>query len=269
LDIIQHPENSVDQLQITILGSGSGGNSAVISSGSTHLLLDSGFSGKEIQKRLAMCGIDEQLISGILVTHEHGDHVQSAHTLSNRFQIPIYCTEGTFTSSFATRKFYDWIQIQSGHSFNLGDIAVHPITLPHDASDPTGFRFEANNRICTYITDCGYASGPVLEALKGSHALVVEANHDLDMLRDGPYPWPLKQRVASRTGHLSNDSLFEIFEEIISTDTTQLMLAHISENNNHPGLLKMQTKKKLKALGLSSLPFSLAEQHHPMKTFSA
>jgi len=256
-----------DGLKVSILGSGSSGNSAVISCGETHVLLDCGFSGKEIQRRLKMVGIDETEIQAILVTHEHGDHVQSAHTLSNRLEVPIYTTEGTFDSSFSEKKFYDWIEIQSGHSFSLGEISIHPVTLPHDAADPVGFRFEARDRICAHITDCGYPSGPVVEALKGSHSLIVEANYDHDMLRDGPYPWSLKQRIASRIGHLSNDSLLEIFESILSEETRSLTLAHISENNNHPGILGMQTKKKLIEIGLPDLPFVLAKQHTPTIAF--
>ena len=254
-------------LRVTILGSGSSGNAAVISCGKTSILLDCGFSGKEIQRRIELAGLDEKDIKAILLSHEHGDHVQSAHTLSNRWEVPIYTTEGTFAASVSEKKHFDWIEIQSGHSFSLGDIEIHPITLPHDASDPTGFRFEAHGRVCAFMTDFGYPSGPVLEALKGSHAAIVEANHDLDMLRDGPYPWPLKQRVASRTGHLSNEALFGIFDQFLGDQTQKMVLAHISENNNHPGLLKMQTKKRLNALGLGNLSFFLAEQHQPADTF--
>ncbi len=255
-----------EQLTVTILGSGSRGNSAVIACGETQFLLDSGFSGIEVQRRMEKAGLCMDKLQGILVTHEHSDHIQSAHTLSHRLKIPIYTTEGTFSAAFANKRHYDWIEIQSGTSFSLGQIDIHPVTLPHDASDPVGFRFEAMGRRCAYITDFGYPSGPVLEALRHCHGLIVEANHDLDMLRNGPYTWPLKQRIASRTGHLSNDALLEIFERILSEEVSCLALAHISENNNHKGLLSMQVQKKLKEMGLSGLNYFLADQHEPSKT---
>jgi len=258
------PPGSESPLTLTVLGSGSSGNAAVLGTPQGAVLLDCGFSGREIQRRLEASGIPESSIIGIVITHEHGDHVQSAHTLSNRFQIPIYATEGTFAASIASKKFFDWVEIKSGHAFSLASMDIHAITLPHDASDPVGFRFEYRNRICSYITDCGYLSAPVLEGLKGSHVTVVEANHDIEMLRNGPYPWPLKQRVASRTGHLSNEALFESLDCIIDVQTHKLILAHISENNNNPKLLTFQTRQRLTELGLGDLPFILADQHKPL-----
>jgi len=252
-------------LTMTVLGSGSSGNCSLISHGDTHLLIDAGFSGKETATRLAAVGVDPADLTAVLVTHEHADHIKSAHTLSNRLKIPILCTEGTFTAAFADKKFFDWTEIVAGRSFSLGAMVVHPISLPHDAADPVGVRIECGGRVLAHLTDFGYPSGLILESLKGCDTLLVEANHDLDMLKDGPYPWFLKQRIASRLGHCSNDSFLEMLPEILSERTRHLVLGHMSRTNNDPRLVTMQLKQVLRSLGLEQLPFTIASQDEPME----
>ncbi|CAM2067177.1 MBL fold metallo-hydrolase [Sulfidibacter corallicola] len=254
--------------RLTVLGSGSSGNCSLVSSEDTHLLIDAGFSGKEVCARLERSGFDPGQLTAILVTHEHSDHVKSVHTLSRKFQIPIFSTNGTFAVALQDRKFYDWHEIESGRSFSLGGMCVHPISLPHDAADPIGFRIECGGRILGHITDFGYPSGLVMESLRGCDTLLIEANHDLEMLKNGPYPWSLKQRIASRLGHLSNESMLEMLPEILHDDVRQLVLAHLSDSNNDPRVLTLQMKRTLRRLGLEKIPFTLARQNDPTPTYS-
>jgi len=251
---------------VTVLGSGSSGNCSLVSHGETHVLIDAGFSAKSIAERMARAGFDPNKLTAVLVTHEHDDHIKSVHTLSRRYQIPLFSTEGTFAAALQGKKFFDWQEILPGRSFKVGAICVHPISLPHDAADPIGFRIECDGRILGHVTDFGYPSGLVIESLKGCDTVVVEANHDLEMLKDGPYPWFLKQRIASRLGHLSNEALLEMLPEFAHDGLRHLVLAHMSRTNNDPRLLTLHIKRALRRLGLEKLTFSIADQDRPMET---
>ena len=211
-------------------------------------------------------GLSFDGLDAILVTHEHSDHIKSVHTLSRKFETPIYCTEGTFEAVIAEKKFYDWQEVRPGRSFKVGDMDIHPISLPHDAADPIGFRIEANGRKLAHMTDLGYGSGLVKESLRGVDTLLLEANHDLDMLKEGPYPWYLKQRIAGRLGHLSNEHFYELLEEVAHDDLKQLVIAHMSTTNNDPRLVGMQTKRVLRRMGLAKIPFHIAQQDTPLET---
>lgn len=257
--------SQTDAFRMTVLGSGSSGNCCLVSCGDTHVLIDAGFSAKQIEARMRMRGFEPEQLTAVLVTHEHSDHIKSVHTLSYRYKIPLYATEGTFAAAVEGKRFFDWIALKPGNCFKLGEMWFHPISLPHDAADPVGFRVEAQDRTFAHITDFGYTSGLVRESLKGCDLMVVEANHDLQMLKDGPYPWSLKQRIASRLGHLSNEALFEMFPEIVHDDLKHIVLAHMSETNNDPRLLRLLTKRTLKRLGLPDLPFTIAKQNEPLE----
>lgn len=252
---------------LTVLGSGSSGNCSLLTHGDTHVLIDAGFSGKEIQSRMSEMGFDPKQLDAILVTHEHSDHIRSVHTLSRRFEAPIYTTEGTFSAVIAGKKFYDWQEILAGRSFKIGEMDFHPISLPHDAEDPVGFRVECGDKKLAHLTDFGYASGLIRESIKGCDALLVEANHDLDMLKDGPYPWYLKQRIAGRLGHLSNEHFFEMMEDLLCEDVQHVIIAHMSQTNNDPRLVTLQMKRTLRRLGLKT-PFGIAQQDTPYQTIN-
>jgi len=255
-------------LSLTVLGSGSSGNCSLISAGDTHLLIDAGFSAKEICKRLDACGFSPDQLTALLVTHEHADHIQSVHTLSNRLGLPIFCTEGTFSAAISGKRFFDWVEIIPGKSFDIGGVAIHPISLPHDAEDPVAFRVEHGGKTLAHMTDFGYVSGLVRESLKGCDLILLEANHDLDMLKEGPYPWMLKQRIASRLGHLSNDAFLEILPDILHEDVRHLVLGHMSETNNDARLLTLELRRTLKRLGLD-IPFTIAKQNEPLETLGS
>ncbi len=255
-------------LALTVLGSGSSGNCSLVSAGETRILIDAGFSAKDTLARIEAAGLEPGGLDGILVTHEHSDHIKSVHTLSRKFGAPIYCTEGTFTAAIHGKAFYDWQAVVPGRSFNIGRLCIHPISLPHDAADPLGFRIECDGKVLGHMTDFGYPSGLVRESLKGCDLLMVEANHDLDMLKNGPYPWYLKQRIAGRLGHLSNESFFEMLPDILHDGVRHLIIGHMSRTNNDPRLVTFQTKRLLRQMGLPHLPFAIAEQDRPLAPVS-
>lgn len=261
----QVPTQRGSAMRLTVLGSGSSGNCSLLSDGDTHVLIDAGFSYVEICRRLQAAGFDAGRLTAVLVTHEHQDHVQSVHTVTNRLKIPFFSTQGTFDAAFTKRKFFDWHEIVPGRGFSIGRFVIHPITLPHDAADPVGFRIESGDKTLAHLTDFGYVSGLIRESLAQCDLVVVEANHDIEMLRNGPYPWPLKQRIASRLGHLSNDALLELLPDFVGPRLQHIVLGHLSETNNNRKLLEIQLKKMLCRLGLPNLPYSIASQHQVLE----
>lgn len=264
--VVAETAKTTRTLSLTVLGSGSSGNCSLVSDGQQHVLIDGGFSAKEIMARLALRHIDPAGIAAILVTHEHSDHIRSVHTLSRRLKVPIYSTLGTFEQALSGKSFADWYEIYPGRSFQVGGLCFHPISLPHDAADPLGFRVECEGVCLGHMTDFGYPSGLVLESLKACDLLFIEANHDLELLKNGPYPWSLKQRIASRLGHLSNESMLSMLPDILHDGVRHIALGHLSETNNDTRLVTLQMKRALRQLGLSQIPFTIARQDLPMET---
>jgi len=261
-------------VSVSVLASGSRGNSAVVSTSRTRILVDAGISCREIFKRIKTIGEDPRTLSAILITHEHNDHVYGLATLAKKLQIPQYMTGATHQhwarsvrdekgeppASTKLEKF------SSGRSFQIGDIAVTPFTIPHDAADPVGFTFRAEGVKVGFATDLGYLPANVCDHLRGCDVLVIESNHDLEMLRGGPYPWSVKQRVMSRVGHLSNDALADFFTGDYDGGASFVVLAHLSEQNNHPEIARRAAEK---ALGprqtLLHNRVKLATQSEPME----
>jgi phosphoribosyl 1,2-cyclic phosphodiesterase len=223
-------------LKLCLLASGSKGNSIFIESGETRLLVDAGCSGREICQRLACIGIDPATLDAILVSHEHGDHVSGVGTLARRLKIPVMISYPTLAASRKLFSKTSLIEFESGYSFSFRDLHVDPFPITHDASDPVGFIIEGNEGRIGVATDLGIATRLVKEKLKRCRALVIEANHDEEMLLNGPYPWHLKQRIRSRHGHLSNSESVELLEDILHEELEGLFLAHLSEVNNDPQL---------------------------------
>jgi phosphoribosyl 1,2-cyclic phosphodiesterase len=210
-------------------------------------------SCKEICRRLAASSISPESISGILITHEHSDHVAGVHVMAKKFKVPVYMTrathatwESTFKDSAGNRVHAERLEIfEPGRAFQVGDIDVLPFTIPHDAADPVGFTLRAEGIKLGYATDIGYLAQNVRLALTGCHGLVIESNHDLEMLRVGPYPWAVKQRVMSRVGHLSNDALADFLASDYDGEAAFLVLAHLSEQNNHPEIARAAAERAL------------------------
>jgi phosphoribosyl 1,2-cyclic phosphodiesterase len=227
---------------VSVLASGSRGNSAIVESSSARILVDAGISCRETFKRLKSIGRDPREISAILVTHEHSDHVYGLATLAKKLDVPVFMTGATHQAwaralrddSGELPRIAKLESFASGRSFQIADITVTPFTIPHDAADPVGFTFRVEGAKVAIVTDLGYMPPSVRDQLRSCDVLMVESNHDLEMLRGGPYPWSVKQRVMSRVGHLSNQSLAEFFAEHYDGGASYIVLAHISQENNHP-----------------------------------
>ena len=244
-------------VSVTMLASGSRGNCALVSSSSTRILVDAGISCRETFKRMKALGEDPHCLSAILITHEHCDHVYGVATLAKKLRIPIFMTGATYQAWARALRDEDGVRPQlekferfeAGHGFQVGDIAVKPFTIPHDAADPVGFTFRAEGIKVGVATDLGYLPVSVRDHLRGCDVLVLESNHDVEMLRVGPYPWSVKQRVMSRVGHLSNVALADFFTNDYDNSATFVVLAHLSEQNNHPEIARREAERALAARG--------------------
>lgn len=292
-------------VKMTVLASGSKGNSTVLSSSRTRILVDAGLSCRELFKRMAAAGEDPRTLDAILITHEHQDHVQGLAVTARKLGIPVYFTEPThrawvrwmtpqkrvtYADWLAARKADDQqsavsdqeVEVEakaekdlsalpaveyfcSGSGFCVGDISVTPFTIPHDAADPVGFVFEADGIRVGLATDLGYMPENAKRHLKKCDVLMLESNHDLDMLRDGPYPWSVKQRVLSRVGHLSNLAAAEFLEGEYDGGAAYIVLAHLSESNNLPELARVSAERALRdRMNLLANRLLLAMQDRPM-----
>jgi phosphoribosyl 1,2-cyclic phosphodiesterase len=350
-------------MRMTVLASGSKGNSTVIASKSTRLLVDAGLSCRELMKRMAIAGEDPAALDAILITHEHQDHIAGLATLARRLRIPVYFTEPThrawvrmvtpratmtyaqwlnhiqkekelraeaaaetilppaqdshstnkdchserseeppyFTSKAANSKATNPVSLcaeadpeedeedahatvkrdpaflpaveyfRSGTNFSIGDISITPFTIPHDAADPCGFVFESSSEAIrmAVATDLGYMPPNVKSALKRIDVLLLESNHDLEMLRDGPYPWAVKQRVLSRVGHLSNHATAEFLSRDYDGTATWIVLGHLSESNNAPELALLAAEQAIQGRAtLLGNRVLLAQQSAPLAPIS-
>ena len=224
-------------VRVTVLGSGSRGNCTLVQAGRTRILVDAGFSGVETERRLHAAGESLDNIDAILVTHEHSDHVGGVGPIARKRRIPVACHEDTLHGGrLHDGAIPEWIRLEAGKTLSIGDIVVEPFEVPHDASTTLGFRIRAEGLSIGYCTDLGHVTPVVRDRLSSSNVLIVESNHDLDMLRDGDYPWHLKQRVGSRHGHLSNEASAQLLEDILDGEAMVVALAHLSESNNVPAL---------------------------------
>lgn len=218
------------------LASGSKGNCLFVSCGDTVLLVDAGLSGVEIERRLAAVDVSPDTLTGIIITHEHSDHVRGAGILSRRFNIPVYISQKTYQACSGLGKIADLQFFACGTPFVIDQIKIHPFSTSHDATDSAGLTMEYNDMKVGIATDLGIVTHLVLEYLKDSDLLYLESNHDPRMLMNGPYPWHLKQRIKSRTGHLSNQDAVDLVNQLNESRLKHVILAHLSEENNHPDL---------------------------------
>lgn len=252
---------------VSMLASGSRGNCAIVASAKTRILVDAGVSCRETFKRMKALSTmspdgagrdnDPRGLSAIVITHEHSDHVYGLATLAKKLRIPVFMTGATHQAwSRAVRnqtgerpRLEKFECFESGRSFQVGDIAVKPFTIPHDAADPVGFTFRCEGVKVGFATDLGYLPASVRDHLRGCDVLVLESNHDLEMLRVGPYPWSVKQRVMSRVGHLSNEALADFFCNDYDNSAAFVVLAHLSVENNHPEIARSGAEKALAKRG--------------------
>ena len=219
-----------------VLASGSKGNALWVEAGDDVVLVDCGLSGKELKKRLAAAGLDPCRIKAVLVTHEHRDHILGAGVAARLLKKPLYINRSTWNRAAPTLGRIEPVFFETGRRLVVGDLAIHPFSTSHDSADPVGFTFQSGDTRLGLATDLGIATALVKERLRGCQALILESNHDPQMLIDGPYPWDLKRRVRGRQGHLSNEDAALLLAELLHPGLSHVVLAHLSEVNNRPEL---------------------------------
>lgn len=239
----------MSEIEICVLASGSDGNSIYVRSGSSAVLVDCGISCRELMRRLACAGAGGECLSAILLTHDHSDHLRGVGVTSRRLGIPIFANRQTARKASAGQGAPPVVVFETGGAFEVGELRVAPFAVPHDAPDPVGFTISDGRMKVGIATDLGSITLEVLSGLEGCDAVILESNHDRDMLMDGPYPWHLKKRVDGPSGHLSNDDAATIIESVRHRGLKALVLAHLSRTNNDPGLT---VSSATRALGRSA-----------------
>lgn len=247
-------------LKICSIASSSSGNCIYIGTDKTHLLIDAGISGKKIEQGLESLGIGLSVLNGILITHEHSDHIKGLGVLERKQPISMYMTAGTMEElkGMAQVGAIPWERqhtVRNGEAFEIGDIRICPMAVSHDAAEPVAYRFESGGRRLAVITDLGYYNEDIVRSLGGLHTILLEANYDFGMLQTGSYPYPLKQRIHGLKGHLSNEDAGRLVYEIWNSDLHHVLLGHLSKENNMP-LLAYETVRS--ELLLSDTPEALS-----------
>jgi phosphoribosyl 1,2-cyclic phosphodiesterase len=246
-----------------MLGSGSAGNSALVATDHCRILVDGGLSARQLVLRLAQCGITPNQLDGVLLTHEHGDHVCGLEVFSRKFQIPIYCNSLTAEAIRCgpLARHRNWRLFRTGSDFAICDIVVKTFPVPHDAVDPVGYAFHSGSSALGFITDLGYATKMVVERLRQVHTLVIETNHDEKLLQNDPHrPWPVKQRIQSRHGHLSNAAAAAVIEQLLPGKLERVVLGHLSRDCNTPELAAGSIRAMLAQRGRGEVEVHCAEQ---------
>ena len=245
-------------MRFSSLGSGSEGNSLLISSTSgttsTHVMLDCGFALKEVERRLSRAAVEASQLTGIVVTHEHSDHIGGVFRLARRYSIPVWLSHGTFEA--ASRDEMAGVDIRicrDGESFAIGDIAMTPYTVPHDAREPVQYLASDGKRKLGVLTDIGRSTPHVISALNACDALLLEFNHDSDMLSHSAYPAWLKSRIAGPLGHLSNAASAELLAALDNSRLRTLVAAHLSQKNNTPQLARQAIESVIGTGGVEVL----------------
>lgn len=222
-------------MRFCVLAGGSKGNAVYVSDGTTAILMDAGLSGVEIQRRLQSMGLHPQNLDAIVVSHEHADHIHGVGVLSRRWNLPVYLNEKTRQAGEAQMgRLHEIRNFECGLDFTVNTLRIHPFSISHDAGDPAGFTLHRDHLKLGIATDLGVATSMVKLHLKACDALILEANHDPRMLETGPYPWPLKQRIKGRCGHLSNEESRDLLAEVRCANLRHVVLSHLSEQNNCP-----------------------------------
>ena len=240
------------RLTLCPLFSGSTGNSVYVSCGAYRFLVDVGMTASRIEAELREIGVDIRDIDAVFITHEHVDHIRALGVLCRKYGLPVYANEGTWEAIMlkdnriparCVRTFF------SGEDFYIGDVNVHPFPIPHDAQEPVGYAFSCKGLKCAVATDIGHIREQWMDAVSGSQAIVLEANHDIEMVHRGPYPQRLKQRILGRNGHLNNEDSAKALLELVKSGVRAVFLAHLSADNNLPELAYNTVCEALEAAG--------------------
>jgi len=221
------------------LGSGSSGNGLVVEAGKTRVLVDCGFSLSETRTRLARFGLAPEDLDAVLVTHEHSDHIGGVARLAIKHDLPVWCTHGTLVNWRMQTDNLPWTEVIDSHrSFDIGELEILPFPVPHDAREPVQFVFSDGRRKLGVLTDTGHVTPHIAASLSGVNALVLECNHDADMLENGPYPPSLRRRVGGQYGHLENGQAASLLEQMDVSGLRHVVAAHLSKKNNKPSLAR-------------------------------
>jgi phosphoribosyl 1,2-cyclic phosphodiesterase len=233
-------------LRFKVLGSGSGGNATLVEGGGARVLLDAGLGPRQLAERLRSAGVDPAGLDAVFVSHEHGDHARGAAAFSARFGVPLAGTRGTFAAAgFAQAKLPAFETVTAGESRSIGRMTVKCLPVPHDAAGPLAFVVSCGGASIGHATDLGHLGRRLVDAIRGCDALLVESNYDPAMLRDGPYPWSLKERILGPLGHLANGDVGRLLEKGLGPRCHTVVLAHLSRKNNHPELALMAAEEAL------------------------
>jgi phosphoribosyl 1,2-cyclic phosphodiesterase len=247
------------------LASGSKGNCHAFSDGERTLLVDAGISLRQIRQRFEILGPHGGEVQALALTHEHSDHIGALGVILRRTDWAILATSETRRAAEKAQGIpipaQRWIELEAGHPLDWNGWRILPFALPHDAADPVAYRIEAGSSACAVVTDLGHPTALVADHLQDLDLMVLEANHDVDMLREGTYPPQLKARILSRVGHLSNASMAELLAKVLSPRLKQCVLAHLSEANNHPDLARFAAEEVLRG---SAVALHLAHQRIPL-----
>ena len=246
-------------LRFKVLGSGSGGNATLVEGGGARVLLDAGLGPRQLAERLVSAGVDPGALDVVFVSHEHGDHVRGAAAFSARFGVPLAGTHGTFVAAgFAHAKLAAYQTITAGETRTIGRMQVKALPVPHDAAAPLAFVVSCGGASIGHATDLGHLGRRLVEAMSGCDALLVESNYDPAMLRDGVYPWSLKERILGPLGHLANGDVGRLLERGLGERCRSVVLAHISRKNNHPELALMAAEDALSRARRGDVRLTLA-----------
>lgn len=238
-------------INFTSLISGSSGNATYLSDGKTHILIDCGMSGKQLLEALTKIGVSPEQLSALLITHEHIDHTKGAGVAARRYGLPVYATAGTHSAMEIGNVPEEQIKIIDTKSdFEIGTIGIKAFDIPHDAASPVGYNFYIDGKKVSLATDIGHMHKSLIEQIMKSNMVLLESNHDVDMLQFGPYPFPLKQRILSDIGHLSNENAAKTALQLVNSGAEHIMLGHLSKENNHPEIAMMETYNTLTFAGV-------------------
>ncbi len=251
-------------IRFAVLGSGSSGNAAVVHCGDTRLLIDAGLSAKQLELRLGELGVEPASLDGILLTHEHGDHTRGLKVFLKKHPVPVYTTPHTAQVVRESGIIASWKTFESGQSFAVGNAEIHGFSIQHDAVDPVGFVIHHQTRRLGFVSDAGFVTRSMIEAMRGLHGLFIEANYDDALLEaDTKRPWSTKQRISSRHGHLSNHQVGELLGEIAHEGLRHIVLGHLSSDCNHPDVATKYLRSCLDTKGHPQVQLCCAHPDQP------
>lgn len=257
-------------IEFCMLASGSSGNAVYVGTEKTKILIDAGLSGKRIAAALASIGVNAAELDALLLSHDHIDHICGAGIMARRYKLAVFATQPTWQAAkkrMGTIAAAQCCYLPNCGSISFADLEVETIPLPHDAADPVGFIFRSPQHTVALVTDLGHITPYIRQRVQDMDCLIVEANHDEEMLLNGQYPWPLKKRILGDKGHLSNKTVAEFLSQVVGPKTQQVVLAHLSEHNNTPQLAFSAVCSSLKKSGHlrpeKKLKVSVAARHTP------